>query len=277
MPSVSVVTALYNRLDVTRPFVSSLLAFPPGDDWEVIFVDDGSTDGTRDFLRTLDPARFKVVLNERNRGFAANNNLGARMARGQLLALLNNDLVLTEGWWRPMEELLLRDARVGVVGNIQLRPSTGRIDHAGIRWDALGRPMHRLGSVLLWQALPWIRQTAATAACCALRRETFLREGGLDEGFRNGYEDMDLCRRLGARGYRNYVATQSVVWHHVSASPGRFVAEDANLKLFLSRWGPAYSWRREGVAYLERYWNRPWRYNGPKLLRALRRVATNRE
>lgn len=266
---VSVVTALYNRLDVTRPFIRSLLAYPPGDDWEAILVDDGSTDGTRPFLESLPKERFRVVLNDRNRGFAANNNLGARLARGETLALLNNDLVLTPGWWDPIAELLRTRRHVGLVGNLQRRPEDGAIDHAGIRWDALGRPIHRSGPASAWAILPWLPQPAVTAACCAVRRSVFLEEGGFDEGFRNGYEDMDLCRRLGARGYRHYVATRSCVWHHVSASPGRFSDENANLRLFLKRWGPPPSPRREGWAYVGRYWNRPWRFNGPKLLRAI--------
>ena len=81
--------------------VDSLRAtVPAGLSFELILVDDGSTDGTRDWLAGL-RAPFRVLLNERNRGYAVSNNRGASAARGEILAFLNNDLVLTPGWLQP--------------------------------------------------------------------------------------------------------------------------------------------------------------------------------
>ena len=83
---ISLITPLFNRLDLTRAYVESARRTLGGWDYEWIFIDDGSTDGTREFLQALaggDP-RVRVVLNDGPQGFAANNNHGARLARSPL-------------------------------------------------------------------------------------------------------------------------------------------------------------------------------------------------
>src|SRR5208283_5526241 len=101
-PLLSVVTPLYNCLPLTQAMVESLRAtLPPRANYEVILVDDCSTDGTREWLSGLGEP-FRVIVNERNLGFGAATNRGAAQARGRVLALLNNDLVLARGWLQPM-------------------------------------------------------------------------------------------------------------------------------------------------------------------------------
>src|SRR5882672_4219897 len=118
---VSFVIPLFNNLALTRACVESLQAtLPAGLAYEIILVDDGSADGTRAWLATL-TAPFRVVLNERNLGYAAANNRAVALAAGHYLALLNNDLILLSGWFKR----LLRahrslGARAGLVGNVQL-------------------------------------------------------------------------------------------------------------------------------------------------------------
>ncbi|MGH7946367.1 MAG: glycosyltransferase family 2 protein, partial [Opitutaceae bacterium] len=100
---VSFIIPLYNCLTLTRAMLASLQAtLPAGTSHEIILVDDGSTDGTREWLAMLKGSPFKVLLNERNLGYAASNNRGTGIARGEFLALLNNDLILQPGWLEPM-------------------------------------------------------------------------------------------------------------------------------------------------------------------------------
>jgi O-antigen biosynthesis protein len=273
---VSIVTALFNRLDLTRAFLASLEAYPPPEPWEILWVDDGSTDGTREWLATLPAPRHRVILNSQNLGYAAANNLGAHAATSDTLAFLNNDLVLTPGWFAPLAERLSSIDRIGIVGNVQVVPASELIDHAGVFFDLVGRPGHRLKNRPP-QALrgPGVFSRAVTAACWLVRREVFLGAGGFDEAYRNGSEDFDLCLRLGEAGLRHWVDYRSVIYHHVSSSPGRRQRDHANEARFLRRWHAHTSlWGREDWPreYLSRIARHPLQLNATKTLDASLRL-----
>jgi GT2 family glycosyltransferase len=278
-PMLSIVTATWNNLAYSKPYLESLLAHPPPAPWELVWVDDGSTDGTRDWLRGLPAARHRVLLNEHNLGFAGANNRGANMARGDVLALLNNDLVLTSGWCAPMLESLGTIAKVGAVGNVQLDAKTGRVDHAGVCFNLVGTGEHHLRGSSRPPPGPGAFHPAVTAACLLIRRDVFFAHQGFDENYRNGCEDLDLCLRLSGRGFRHWVDHRSVIHHHVSASRGRREG-DLNLRRFLQTWGE--KTHRIGQAqwprhYLRKYLHQPSRYNPIKVMDALLRLARLRD
>lgn len=201
---------------------------------EIIFVDDGSTDGTREWLATLKTAPFHVVFNEQNLGYAAANNRGVAVATGELLVLLNNDLVLTPRWLEPMLELQASQRDVGAVGNVQLSVATGLVDHAGIFINAKGKPAHNRAAPDAWSRHSQV--TATTGACLAISRQLWADVGGFDQQYLNGCEDVDLCLRIATRRRRNLVALKSVIYHHVSASPGRKRRDEANTRRLALRW-----------------------------------------
>jgi O-antigen biosynthesis protein len=238
-PRLSVVTPLYNCLDRTKAMLESLRAsLPRGLSYEVVLVDDGSTDGTREWLAGLGEP-FRVVLNERNLGFGGATNRGAAVARGGILALLNNDLVLGRGWLPPMlRALRLLGRRAGIVGNIQVDASSGEVDHAGIFVNEKGKPEHirRLPHPLSVLLRPRRRVFAVTGACVLARAATWRRLGGFDEAYVNGCEDVDLCLRARAAGLVNVVALRSRVLHHVSSSPGRKRRDEENTWRLVRRW-----------------------------------------
>jgi len=215
---------------------------PAGLAYEIVFVDDGSTDGTRAWLKTLatDPV-IRVVLHEENLGYAAANNSGAAVARGEFLVLLNNDLILTPGWLEPL--LAAHRAygpRAGLVGNLQVDAAGGALDHAGIFINLKGKPEHRrtppLASRLSPLPLPHRRVVAVTGACVTVRRDLWEKLGGFDSAYVNGCEDVDLCLRAADAGRINLVALGSVVRHHISSSPGRKLRDEANTRRLVLRW-----------------------------------------
>ena len=237
---VSFVIPLYNCLPLTQAMLASLQAtVPAGLEHEIIFVDDGSTDGTREWLATLPRSSIRVLLNERNLGYAAANNRGAALAQGDLLALLNNDLVLLPGWLDPMlaAHRALGD-RAGLVGNVQLDARTGSVDHAGLEPGPTAKPAH-IRTLPPWpfrQLRPIHPVPAVTGACVILARDLWRQLGGFDEQYVNGGEDIDLCYRARAAGRLNAVALRSVVRHHISASPGRKVRDEENSFRLARRW-----------------------------------------
>jgi GT2 family glycosyltransferase/glycosyltransferase involved in cell wall biosynthesis len=236
---VSFIIPLYNGLALTQAMLASLAeTLPAGIAHEIILVDDGSKDDTRDWLAGLKPP-YRVLLNEKNLGFAGTCNRGAAAASGEYLFFLNNDLVLLAHWLEPMIAALQQGRRVGIVGNVQLNATTGEVDHTGIEVSEGAKLVHshaRPGP--LRRMLGLARSPAAvTAACCLLRREVFLREGGFNDAFHNGGEDVDLCFRLQQRGYQVVVAYDSVVRHHIRAARGPTgLADEANSRLLFARW-----------------------------------------
>jgi GT2 family glycosyltransferase len=212
---------------------------PAGVTHEIILIDDGSTDGTREWLATLQGTGISVLLNERNFGYAATNNRAAAIARGEILALLNNDLILLPGWLEPM---LAAHAslvgRAGLIGNVQLDARSGAVDHAGLVIGATGKPLHvrAIPPALVRWLHPVRAVPAVTGACMIIERALWQRLGGFDEGYMNGGEDIDLCFRARAIGRINAVALRSVVRHHVSSSPGRKARDEENSYRLARRW-----------------------------------------
>lgn len=229
---VSFIVPLYNCLPLTQAMLASLQAtLPAGLEHEIIFVDDGSTDGTRDWLAGL-KSPCRAILNEKNLGFAGACNRGAATARGEFLLFLNNDLVLLPGWLEPMLAVFATHPDAGLVGNVQLNVATGAVDHAGLAFNAKGKPEH-----ITHRGSGAVRDVVAvTGACFAIRTATWKKLGGFDEIFINGCEDVDLGLRAKQAGCRNYVALRSVVRHHISASLGRKLRDEQNTARLQQRW-----------------------------------------
>ena len=238
-PRLSVITPLFNCLGRTQAMLASLReSIPQGIRYEVILVDDGSTDGTREWIAGLGEP-YRVLLNDRNLGFGAATNRGASVARGRILALLNNDLVLRRGWLPPMlGALRLLGWRAGLVGNVQFDAASGAVDHAGIFVNEKGKPEHerRLPHPLSVLLRPRRAAFAVTGACVLVRAATWRRLGGFDEAYVNGCEDVDFCLRARQAGLVNVVALRSRVLHHVSSSPGRKRRDEENTWRLVRRW-----------------------------------------
>lgn len=240
MLKVSFIIPLYNGLELTQACLRTLQETIPQDlSHEIIFVDDGSTDGTRDWLATL-PSPCRVLLNQTNQRYAGSNNRGAREASGEYLALLNSDLELLPGWIEPLLAALDEDRSIALIGNVQRRVDDDTIDHAGIRFkaDAKLEHIHELPSKGSIRRNPVRYVPAVTAACCMVRRKEFLAAGGgFRQEFENGGEDVDLCLALTDQGHRVAIALNSVVRHHVSASRGKARPHDeANSRRLFGRW-----------------------------------------
>jgi len=240
--TVSIIVPCWNRAEWTLQLLRSLQANTPDGTYELIIVDNGSTDATA--AATDNPAvGVKVVRNSVNRGFAVACNQGAEAARGEALVFVNNDVVVRPGWLDPLLAGLRR-RRVGVVGSKLLFPD-GTVQHAGmiLLHDPDGQGYLDGEHLLHRQSAqhPLVNQSrelrAVTAALFAVRRELFVDLGGFDEGYWNGNEDVDFCLRAGEAGWRVVYEPASVAIHHESVSgPERFRATTANRARLTMRW-----------------------------------------
>jgi GT2 family glycosyltransferase len=220
-PRVSVIVLTWNALSHTRRCVASLLEHTDPRH-ELIFVDNGSSDGTVEWLGQLARCqpRVQVVLNDANLGFAAGNNRGLAAARGDFMVLLNSDTVVTPGWLERLLKPALDDPRVGLVGpltnNVTGVQKLDRVDYdqrtlAGLDRFAAGHAAAHAGQVA--HAL-WL-----VGFCLLIRRGVLERLGGLDEVFGQGnYEDTDYCLRAFLAGYRTVLAKDCFIHHVGSAS-----------------------------------------------------------
>ena len=206
-------------------------------EYELIIVDNGSTDGTTDFLRQLS-GDVRIIVNEENLGFAKACNQGAAAARGKYLVFLNNDTIPQPGWLTALVAEVDSHTEVGIVGSKLLYPD-GTVQHAGVVRDCARRlPYHIYkGFAASHPAVNQRREfQIVTAACLLIRRALFDEVGGFDEEYMNGFEDADLCLKVRERGYAVVYQPRSVVVHLESQTPGRKTHDDANVTRFLDRW-----------------------------------------
>ena len=236
-PPVSVIISVFEQLHYTKRCLAQLEETLTGKlDYEVLIIDDASKDGTVEFLKDLGQG-YRVFFNEENRGFAKNNNLGAREAKGEYLCFLNNDVFVQGDWLRPMLRVFERKEKVGIVGNVQKLAGSRRYDHMGVVFSPTGKPIHYgqgfLHRPFKGEVRPW---SAVTAACCVSNRKRFLQFDGFDEIFLNGCEDIDFCLRMAEGGLIHYVVHDSVVDHVKCASEGRKIHNQRNTEILLDRW-----------------------------------------
>jgi GT2 family glycosyltransferase len=246
---VSFIVPLFNHLEQTKAMYESLLMTLPSKlNYEVVFIDDFSLDGTREWLATIDSPKVSYILNDENNGYAKTNNTAVRLSKGELLFFLNNDLVFKDNWIEPMFELIENPyLRAGIVGNVQFRVDNNQIDHAGVVVTGKGKIEHKKS--MSEHSKLYESVFAVTGACFLIKKNNFLDVGGFDESFINGGEDIDLCLSIKKLGMKVYVCTNSQVYHHVSISRDlTSIQNEKNSRLLFSKW------RKEIKSELAKNW-----------------------
>lgn len=222
-PQISVIVVTWNS-DAYLPRCLDSLEAQTYKDFEVIFIDNASTDGTRSQLEGLYPsARLRVELLEKNIGFAAANNLGARLARSPWLALLNSDAFPQPDWLACLWEATKQYPDFSFFGSRQVQADDpGRLDGAGDVYHISGLAWRRFTDGSAEHLGLKCEEIFSPCAAAALySREAFLQAGGFDEDFFSYLEDVDLGFRLRLAGFRSMYIPQAVVKHVGSGSTGK--------------------------------------------------------
>jgi GT2 family glycosyltransferase len=245
---VSIVILTLNGLAVTKLCLNSLLSNTDEPDYEIIVVDNGSTDGTRAFL--LDLARMhshvKLVFNDQNRGFAAGSNQGLSVATGEFLVLLNNDTIVPPGWLARLVRHL-DDPAIGLAGPMTNR--CGNEAQLDVRYRTYGEFLRVVSEIQNSSSGAVTEMRTAIMFCVAMRREVFKQVGLLDERFETGmFEDDDYAMRIRAAGYRVGCVDDVFIHHFGQASIGELAAAGtygplfhANRRRFEEKWGATWT------------------------------------
>ena len=240
--SVSIVILTFNELEYTKQCVESIRKNTP-QHHEIVFVDNGSKDGTVKWLRTIlkENANYKLIENAENKGFAAGCNQGIQSATHDHILLINNDVVVTEGWLSGMMECLDSAPDIGIVGpmtnhisGVQKVPEVGYAsigDLGAFARDFRKRNRHRR-----------VASRRVVGFCMLFRRQLIKEIGLLDESFGSGnFEDDDFCLRASLAGYRNVIAGEVFIHHYGSRT---FIGNridygsslSGNRKVFAEKW-----------------------------------------
>ncbi|HEX3047071.1 MAG TPA: glycosyltransferase family 2 protein [Bacillota bacterium] len=215
MSLCSIIILTYNALEYTRLCYESIQRFT-NLPYELVFVDNGSTDGTREFLRRLRSGNRIVIENPSNVGFARGCNQGARAAGGDLLLFLNNDTVVTKNWLTNLTACLHSDPRIAAVGPVsnvaagaEIRTTYKNLTEMQVFACHYNRLNHK----------KWRPVRTASGFCLMVKKAVFDVLNGFDEQFETGFfEDTDLTLRMTQRGYRVMVAGDTFVHHFGSMS-----------------------------------------------------------
>ncbi|GJL59367.1 MAG: hypothetical protein NPIRA03_22240 [Nitrospirales bacterium] len=235
----SIIIPVWNKVALTRQCLTRLAEVTDGCSYEVIVVDNASTDETSAFLSSLS-GDIQVITNPANYGFAKACNQGAASAKGRFLVFLNNDTIPKPGWLRALLNEVESHQDVAIVGSKLLYPNN-TIQHAGVVFAK-----HCLTPYHIFRGAPGdlraanIRQEfqVVTAACMLIRPEEFNAVGQFDEIYQNGFEDVDLCLKVGKRGKKVIYQPESVLYHLEHQTPGRkdHGAERHNGIVLMERW-----------------------------------------
>lgn len=251
-PLVSVIIATRDRGDLLRCCLTSIAEHADGNPpTELILIDNGSSEPeTLNYLAYLEQQENVRILRRPGKfNYAALNNEAVSLAKGELVALMNNDVEATHsGWLATMAAQALRP-EIGAVGAKLLFPD-GTIQHAGVLLGIGGVAGHAHKYLASDDEGYQLRLhlahnlSAVTAATLVVRKALFEEIGGFDSvNFAVNYNDVDFCLRLLHAGYRNLFCPDAVLIHHESKSRGAPTAADAlaqwqgEMKAMQDRWG----------------------------------------
>ena len=221
MKKVAVVILNYNGKKFLEQFLPNVIENTDDDLAEIVVADNGSTDGSVEFMRERFPD-IRLIVNDSNGGFATGYNLALRQIDAEYFVLLNSDIEVTPRWIEPVIDLMDADQEIAACQpKILSYYDRGKFEYAGASGGFIDRYGYPFCRGRLFQHLEedhgqydepcevfW-----ATGACMFVRAELYLQAGGLDDSFFAHMEEIDFCWRMKNLGFKIYCCPQSKVYH----------------------------------------------------------------
>ena len=226
IPLISLITVNLNGRSHLEVLLASIQEQTyPSNRIEIIVVDNGSMDDSVEFLEARHP-QVKVIRNQTNEGFARPNNQAAKVAQGEYLALVNNDMKLESDWTETMLRFIQESPPdVACVGSRILNWDGSKIDfiRGTMAFNGMGFQPGFDTRIDSPAAKDYPDELLfACGGALLIRREVFVEAGGFDEDYFAYYEDVDLGWRLWVLGYRVRFCPEAVVYHRHNGTSGRF-------------------------------------------------------
>jgi len=248
-----------DRADLLSKCITSIQKLSTYQHYEIIIINNGSQEkATYDFFEQVCSPSVRILNDDSPFNFSALNNGAAKIAKGSVLCLLNNDIeIVTPDWLEEMLSFAVQD-EIGCVGARLWYPNE-RLQHAGVVVGIGGVAGHihhdlprshpgYIGRAVLHQSF-----SAVTAACLMIRKQVYMEVGGLDENLDVAFNDVDFCLRVHQVGYRNLWTPYAEMIHVESATrgpdttPKNLIRFQRDSKYMQDRWGqlllkdPAYN------------------------------------
>ncbi len=247
---VSIIIPVFNQVEYTRRCLEKIYQVgSPQYRFEVLVVDNGSTDGTGSFLQQacIRFPNLSYVQNAETLGFAKACNQGARRSKGKYLIFLENDTEPLPGWLEAGIDRIRRDEEIGIVGAKLLYPDRS-VQHCGIEFKRNAHPDYALWPLHRFRYVhsedPKVNHPeevqAVTGACLFITRSLFDEVGGISEEYGMYFEDIDLCMKVRQKGKKVFYEPGCVLIHHEGKLSLNQATNDAfNVKtstLFYQKW-----------------------------------------
>lgn len=234
----SIIVLTYNQLEYTMQCIDSIKTFTNKNEYELIIVDNASTDGTVEWLKKQKD--IKVIYNRDNLGFPKGCNQGIKIAQGENILLLNNDTVVTYNWLENLVKCLYSDESIGAVGPVT--NSLAYYSTIPVSYNSI-EEMHEFAREYnLLDKEKWEERLKLVGFCLLIKREVINKIGLLDEIFTPGnYEDDDYSLRMRKAGYKLIFCKDTFIHHFGSVSWKKEYKDFSNLlsknhQLFIDKW-----------------------------------------
>ena len=207
---LSIITLTYNNLEYTKKYIDSLYKYT--DDFELIVVDNGSTDGTKEYLNSL-TGNVKKIFNDNNLGFSKGNNQGLNVAEGEYIAFLNNDILLSPNWFEETEKIFIRE-NAAFVSPRQVNPHFDDVNENNYieYWNKNNKYEKDFQKTF----------DDCSFSCVVTKSNVIKQIGNFDENYTPAFfEDNDIKYRAIENGFDIYVSNRACFFHYGSVTSGR--------------------------------------------------------